>query len=85
MEQLPTDFSGMDLSSFDISPEQMGFASWIIFGFFALITWSFIWKGWALWRSARLNQKGWFVALLLLNTLGILEILYIFVISKKKD
>jgi methionyl-tRNA synthetase len=51
---------------------------------FLLIAWSLIWKGIALWRSARNNQKGWFVALLIINTFGILEILYIFVFSKEK-
>jgi len=47
-----------------------------------LIIWSLIWKGFALWKSARLNQPIWFVVLLVVNTFGILEILYIFVLSK---
>jgi len=49
-----------------------------------LMVWSLVWKGWALWKSARNGSKGWFVALLIINTLGILEILYIFVIGKTK-
>lgn len=55
-------------------------------GFFLLpfIAWAIVWKGWALWRAAKNNSKGWFIALLVVNTLGILEILYIFVFSKKK-
>ena len=48
------------------------------------IIWSVYWKGRALWRAAHLNSKPWFVALLVINTLGILEILYIYVFSKKK-
>ncbi len=40
--------------------------------------WTLPWKGVALWRSAQLRDKWWFIALLILNTLGILEILYIF-------
>lgn len=47
--------------------------------------WTLPWKGVALWKAARNNHKGWFVALLLLNTLAILEILYIFVFGKKKS
>lgn len=43
--------------------------------------WSLIWKGFALWRSAQDQSKVWFVVLLILNTLGVLEIVYIFVIS----
>ncbi len=42
-----------------------------------VLLWSFFWKGWALWRSARLTQLGWFIALLIINTLGIFEIIYI--------
>ena len=49
-----------------------------------LTVWSIFWKGWSLWKASHNNQKYWFVALLVVNTLGILEILYIFVFSKKK-
>lgn len=34
-------------------------------------------KGYALWQAARHNQPWWFVALILINTLGILEIIYL--------
>ncbi len=51
---------------------------------FPLIGWSLFWKGIALWRAAKNNQKGWFVAILLINTVGILEIFYVFVFSKEK-
>ena len=53
--------------------------------FMIAMVWSLIWKGLALWKSARLEQKGWFVALLILNTVGILDILYLYVFSKKKE
>lgn len=49
-----------------------------------VIVWTLFLKGIALWRSARLKDMWWFVALLLINTLGLLEILYIFVFSKNK-
>lgn len=44
--------------------------------------WSLAWKGVALYKAARLEQKAWFVVLLLVNTLGLLEIFYIFIFSK---
>jgi hypothetical protein len=47
-----------------------------------LLAWTLYWKGTALWKAAREQHKIWFVVLLLVNTLGILEILYIFVFSK---
>ena len=49
-----------------------------------LIIWAFIWKGLALWNAAKNEEKYWFVAVLILNTVGILEILYLFVFSKQK-
>ena len=48
-----------------------------------LIIWSLIWKGIALWKSARAGSKVWFVVFLIVNTAGILEILYIYIFSKK--
>jgi hypothetical protein len=42
-----------------------------------LIVWSLIWKGIALWHSARKTQPAWYVAMLILNTVGILEIVYL--------
>ncbi len=40
-------------------------------------------KGIALWKAAQRSQKNWFIALLFINSLGILELIYIFVISKR--
>ncbi len=47
--------------------------------------WALPWKGVALWKAARNNDKWWFVALLLLNTAAVLEILYIFIFSEKQE
>lgn len=57
---------------------------WFGPGIGILLIWTLIWKGLALWKSARNDQRYWFVALLLLNTLGILEILYLFVFASNK-
>lgn len=56
------------------------------FGFFLipLMAWSLVWKGWALWKASKNDSLPWFIALLVINTMGILEILYIFVFSKQK-
>ena len=47
------------------------------------IVWTLVWKGLALWRSAELGQKYWFIAILIINTLGILEIIYFFFVARK--
>ncbi|MDH6532225.1 hypothetical protein M2119_000462 [Aurantimicrobium minutum] len=49
-----------------------------------LVFWSSIWKGFALYRAGSLKSVPWFIVLFILNTAGILEILYLFIFSKKK-
>lgn len=51
---------------------------------FLVLLWVLPWKGVALWKAARNRHKRWFIALFLLNTLAILEIIYIFYFSKPK-
>lgn len=45
--------------------------------------WIITWKCLALWKAAKLNQKAWFVGLFIINSLGILEISYLFFFSKQ--
>jgi len=54
---------------------------WLIW---LLIIWTLPWKGLALWKAARNEQVWWFAAMLVINSLAILEILYIYIWSKKK-
>ena len=51
---------------------------------FLILAWTLPWKGVALWKAARNSHKGWFIALLVVNTLALLEIIYIFYFAKKK-
>ncbi|MEK7112754.1 MAG: DUF5652 family protein [Patescibacteria group bacterium] len=48
------------------------------------IVWSLFWKGLALWKAARNNQRHWFVGLLVLTTGGLLEIIYLAFLQKKR-
>jgi hypothetical protein len=52
--------------------------------FAVLIIWSIFWKGISLWKSSRNNQKYWYVALLILNTLGIADLIYLAFFQKKR-
>ena len=47
------------------------------FGLVILVVWLVFWKGLALWFASKNNQRGWFIALLILNTLGLLPIIYL--------
>lgn len=54
--------------------------AWVV----ALITlWTLPWKGVALWKAAHRQERWWFIAILVINSLAILEILYIFLFSKR--
>ncbi|MEM4230464.1 MAG: DUF5652 family protein [Candidatus Pacearchaeota archaeon] len=50
-----------------------------------LIIWEVIWKGISLWKCGRNNQLVWFVLILLLNTLGILPIIYLLFFQRNKS
>ncbi len=52
--------------------------------FVLLLLWSLFWKGWALWRAAQNKQKAWFIAILVINLLGILEIVYLLFFQKEE-
>jgi methionyl-tRNA synthetase len=49
-----------------------------------IIAWSLFWKGLALWHAGRRGQPWWFVIMLVVNTVGILEIIYLFAVLKLK-
>ena len=51
--------------------------------FLGLYVWALFWKGIALWKAANGKQRNWFIALLVLNTVGIVEILYLFKFATK--
>ncbi len=51
--------------------------------FLPLIIWAVVWKGLALWRAARLKQVGWYIALIIINSFGLFEIIYLIVTRKR--
>ena len=56
-----------------------------IFLIVVVALWDVVWKGIALWKSARNSQLVWFVAIIIFNTAGILPILYIVFFQNKKQ
>ncbi len=52
-------------------------------GVLILAIWTIPWKIYAAWTAAKHGHKKWFVAVVLLNTASILELIYIFKIAKK--
>ncbi|MDP3965643.1 MAG: DUF5652 family protein [bacterium] len=63
---------------------QGGLGSGIFSTVILILVWSLFWKGIALWNASKRNEPWWFIALLVINTMGILEIFYIFAIAKIK-
>jgi methionyl-tRNA synthetase len=42
-----------------------------------VLIWTAIWKGLALWQAAQKRQPSWFMLILIINSLGLLEITYL--------
>ncbi len=53
--------------------------------FTLIVIWSIAWKAIATWHAARNSQLGWFIALFIINTVGVLEIIYLAFFSKRKS
>jgi hypothetical protein len=49
-----------------------------------VLVWTMAWKGMALWKAGRHNQPYWFIAMLIINTVGLLEIVYLVWFQKKR-
>jgi len=50
---------------------------------FFLIIWSLFWKGWALWRASKNDQKIWYAVILVVNLAGLIEIAYLLFFQKE--
>jgi hypothetical protein len=59
--------------------QALGVPVWVLAVF---LIWSLTWKLLALWKAARKNSVVWFIVLAVVNTMGVFEILYIFLFSK---
>ena len=62
---------------------ELGIASAVIV--LIIVLWTLVWKGLALWTAARNKHRWWFIVMLVLNTLGILEIIYYFFFRDKES
>jgi hypothetical protein len=60
-----------------------GAALWALIA--AVAIWTIALKGFALWHAARNYQRIWFVAVLIINTFGILELIYLVWFRADKD
>jgi len=70
-------------TSYEVIGELLGISSSAALTLVIVISiWTLVWKGLALWKSSQKKSIPWFIILLVVNTIGILEILYIFVFSK---
>jgi len=62
-----------------MTTEQLNQYLWVLI---IVAVWDLVWKGFALWRAAKNDSQGWFIALLVINTVGLLPILYLYVFGK---
>lgn len=65
----------------------VGMASYLDFlysepAIYFVLIWALFWRGLGLWHAGKNGQKYWFLAMFVLNTVGILPIIYLFIFSK---
>jgi hypothetical protein len=67
-------------------PEEMiAMITWLLPLILILALWEIVWKLIAMWKAGRNNDLGWFIAIALINSAGILPIIYILLNKKKKE
>lgn len=57
---------------------------WLLGVIIIVVIWDAVWKLIALWKAARNNHLSWFIYIAILNTAGILPIIYILMYRKKE-
>lgn len=57
---------------------------WFFILIVAMAIWDIAWKLPALWKSARRNQMAWFICIGVINTIGLLPIIYLLT-NRRKD
>jgi hypothetical protein len=57
--------------------------AWKTFWIVLALVWNLPWKGLALWKAARRNERVWFIIMLLVQTMAILEIFYLFWVGRE--
>lgn len=54
--------------------------------FFLILTlWSMVWKGLALWKAAQRQERNWFMVILIVNTFGILDLIYYYLVGRNDN
>ena len=56
----------------------------VIMGLIALTVFDLVLKGVALWSASKNHQRNWFIALFLVNSVGILPLIYLKFFQPKK-
>ncbi len=59
--------------------------AWFMPVIIILVIWEAIWKLIAMWKAGRNNHLAWFICISLINTVGILPIIYILMHRKKSE
>lgn len=59
--------------------------AWFMPVIIIMVIWEAIWKLIAMWKAGRNNHLAWFICISLINTVGILPIIYILMHRKKSE
>jgi sorbitol-specific phosphotransferase system component IIC len=56
---------------------------WLIPVIIVIVVWDSVWKLIAMWKSARNDQLVWFICIAVINTIGILPIIYLLLYKRR--
>ncbi|MBI3501609.1 MAG: hypothetical protein HY063_07430 [Bacteroidetes bacterium] len=59
--------------------------AWLMPVIIIVALWEGVWKLIAMWKAGRNNHLAWFICIALINTIGILPIVYILMHRKKSE
>lgn len=65
--------------------QDINLETWQVVLLIVAAVWELTWKGFALWRAAKRNHSAWFFLLLVLNTVGVLPIIYLLATNGHKE
>jgi hypothetical protein len=57
--------------------------AWLMPVLLVLVLWEMIWKIIAMWKAARNNHLAWYICIAVINTVGILPIVYLLIHRNK--
>jgi hypothetical protein len=75
----------LTLKPYQMEQQLQSMLPWLIPAIIILAIWDSVWKLIAMWKAGRNNHLAWFICIAVINTIGILPIIYILIQKKNNN